>query len=199
MLRRACCLPCSGKSDLVGAWCSLHLRNIFSEAGNSSLIVHVERSISARSASAARPRRGPPPRARRGDAAAAGGRRNGVAARPSCATLGAPEPDGFRPGMRAIGSAGERLVHTEEVTGSIPVSPTMRCRPVACRLSSGCRICPPAEAARPAVGEEFGRSASLAHPAVTGPLTCGDGAVGDHGWSLSPVQAVCLRVRSRLS
>jgi hypothetical protein len=28
------------------------------------------------------------------------------------------------PGARAIGSAGERLVHTEEVTGSIPVSPT---------------------------------------------------------------------------
>jgi hypothetical protein len=27
-------------------------------------------------------------------------------------------------GTRAIGSAGERLVHTEEVTGSIPVSPT---------------------------------------------------------------------------
>src|ERR1022692_116558 len=27
---------------------------------------------------------------------------------------------------RAIGSAGERLVHTEEVTGSIPVSPTSR-------------------------------------------------------------------------
>ena len=26
--------------------------------------------------------------------------------------------------LRAIGSAGERLVHTEEVTGSIPVSPT---------------------------------------------------------------------------
>jgi hypothetical protein len=26
--------------------------------------------------------------------------------------------------IRAIGSAGERLVHTEEVTGSIPVSPT---------------------------------------------------------------------------
>src|ERR1700745_2235132 len=25
---------------------------------------------------------------------------------------------------RAIGSAGERLVHTEEVTGSVPVSPT---------------------------------------------------------------------------
>src|SRR5437588_6720810 len=29
-----------------------------------------------------------------------------------------------RPAARAIGSAGERLVHTEEVTGSIPVSPT---------------------------------------------------------------------------
>jgi hypothetical protein len=28
---------------------------------------------------------------------------------------------------RAIGSAGERLVHTEEVTGSIPVSPTRVC------------------------------------------------------------------------
>ena len=30
----------------------------------------------------------------------------------------------FPAGVRAIGSAGERLVHTEEVTGSIPVSPT---------------------------------------------------------------------------
>jgi hypothetical protein len=30
----------------------------------------------------------------------------------------------YRPQARAIGSAGERLVHTEEVTGSIPVSPT---------------------------------------------------------------------------
>ena len=29
---------------------------------------------------------------------------------------------------RAIGSAGERLVHTEEVTGSIPVSPTSPAR-----------------------------------------------------------------------
>src|SRR5215469_6054054 len=34
---------------------------------------------------------------------------------PTCATLTK---------ARAIGSAGERLVHTEEVTGSIPVSPT---------------------------------------------------------------------------
>jgi hypothetical protein len=29
-------------------------------------------------------------------------------------------------GQRAIGSAGERFVHTEEVTGSIPVSPTSK-------------------------------------------------------------------------
>src|ERR1700761_2591154 len=33
-----------------------------------------------------------------------------------------PRPPEYR--QRAIGSAGERLVHTEEVTGSIPVSPT---------------------------------------------------------------------------
>jgi hypothetical protein len=45
-----------------------------------------------------------------------------------CATLW--ERQGHRAGQgpgsrqRAIGSAGERLVHTEEVTGSIPVSPT---------------------------------------------------------------------------
>ncbi|MDX6396325.1 MAG: hypothetical protein QOJ73_7388 [Streptosporangiaceae bacterium] len=46
---------------------------------------------------------------------------------PRCANL--CEPAGGRSGRsrrrrRAIGSAGERLVHTEEVTGSIPVSPT---------------------------------------------------------------------------
>ena len=33
-------------------------------------------------------------------------------------------PEAVRDRRRAIGSAGERLVHTEEVTGSIPVSPT---------------------------------------------------------------------------
>src|SRR5579875_2649883 len=33
--------------------------------------------------------------------------------------------DAARSRQRAIGSAGERLVHTEEVTGSIPVSPTI--------------------------------------------------------------------------
>ena len=43
--------------------------------------------------------------------------------------LGTRLPRGLGPAgapyqRRAIGSAGERLVHTEEVTGSIPVSPT---------------------------------------------------------------------------
>jgi hypothetical protein len=40
--------------------------------------------------------------------------------------------------VRHHSSIGSRhLVHTEEVTGSIPVSPTIGCRPVASRLSSG--------------------------------------------------------------
>ena len=34
------------------------------------------------------------------------------------------DPASWGAPCRAIGSAGERLVHTEEVTGSIPVSPT---------------------------------------------------------------------------
>ena len=37
---------------------------------------------------------------------------------------GAQPSAGTQNQQRAIGSAGERLVHTEEVTGSIPVSPT---------------------------------------------------------------------------
>ena len=37
---------------------------------------------------------------------------------------GAQPSAGTHNQQRAIGSAGERLVHTEEVTGSIPVSPT---------------------------------------------------------------------------
>ena len=41
---------------------------------------------------------------------------------------------------RAIGSAGERLVHTEEVTGSIPVSPTRSA--AGCDLPTG-RFCYP--------------------------------------------------------
>ena len=52
-------------------------------------------------------------------------------ATPRADTLVCVGPRAFRPqgagsfrGARAIGSAGERLVHTEEVTGSIPVSPT---------------------------------------------------------------------------
>ena len=44
-----------------------------------------------------------------------------------CATLiPARNGAGAPAGRWAIGSAGERLVHTEEVTGSIPVSPTSR-------------------------------------------------------------------------
>jgi hypothetical protein len=50
-------------------------------------------------------------------------RLGGRTGRPACATLWWPAAV-ERPGTRAIGSAGERLVHTEEVTGSIPVSPT---------------------------------------------------------------------------
>ena len=47
------------------------------------------------------------------------------AAWPACANLRYAQADRrCGPGRRAIGSAGERLVHTEEVTGSIPVSPT---------------------------------------------------------------------------
>ena len=41
--------------------------------------------------------------------------------RDCCGTVG---PGSSQDRRRAIGSAGERLVHTEEVTGSIPVSPT---------------------------------------------------------------------------
>ena len=46
-----------------------------------------------------------------------------------CATLWWPRGSVPAPRSRAIGSAGERLVHTEEVTGSIPVSPTSNWRP----------------------------------------------------------------------
>ena len=38
-----------------------------------------------------------------------------------------------RASLRAISSAGERFVHTEEVTGSIPVSPTVYFRSVVAR------------------------------------------------------------------
>jgi hypothetical protein len=48
-----------------------------------------------------------------------------------------------RTGRWAIGSAGERLVHTEEVTGSIPVSPT------ALELVSGSRQASPTSGVRP--------------------------------------------------
>ena len=48
----------------------------------------------------------------------------GPARRASCASLCFAPMAGYGRRARAIGSAGERLVHTEEVTGSIPVSPT---------------------------------------------------------------------------
>jgi hypothetical protein len=46
------------------------------------------------------------------------------AGRRTCASLCTAVSAGDPARARAIGSAGERLVHTEEVTGSIPVSPT---------------------------------------------------------------------------
>src|SRR5579859_6868462 len=55
--------------------------------------------------------------------------------------------DGAPRGARAIGSAGERLVHTEEVTGSIPVSPTA-CQTPMTSVSSGGK-------AEPDVGERL--------------------------------------------
>jgi hypothetical protein len=56
----------------------------------------------------------------------AGGGRHGRPDTLVCVGPRAIRPSGAGPfgGARAIGSAGERLVHTEEVTGSIPVSPT---------------------------------------------------------------------------
>ena len=42
-------------------------------------------------------------------------------------------PIGYSRASRAISSAGERFVHTEEVTGSIPVSPTVYFRSVLAR------------------------------------------------------------------
>src|SRR5204863_8435114 len=76
---------------------------------------------------------------------------------------------GPAPRSRAIGSAGERLVHTEEVTGSIPVSPT--------------RYKPRSETPRQAlshlwgrglqaVWEEFGRSTSPCLPVVVQVVRC---------------------------
>jgi hypothetical protein len=50
--------------------------------------------------------------------------RDVVAPGSACASLFFALSAGSGAWARAIGSAGERLVHTEEVTGSIPVSPT---------------------------------------------------------------------------
>jgi hypothetical protein len=51
----------------------------------------------------------------------------------TCASLCFAPMAGYGRRARAIGSAGERLVHTEEVTGSIPVSPTRNRRSEQCR------------------------------------------------------------------
>ena len=75
--------------------------------------------------------------------------------------LGAPLADGFRPGLRAIGSAGERLVHTEEVTGSIPVSPTISCILGGLQVANRVQKSGPSRAGPlGASWEEFGRSTS---------------------------------------
>ncbi len=95
-------------------------------------------------------------------AAAVGGRRDGVAVGPHALLLGAPLTDGFRPRRRAIGSAGERLVHTEEVTGSIPVSPTLSCIPGGLQVANRVQKSGPSRAdPLGANWEEFGRSTSL--------------------------------------
>jgi hypothetical protein len=60
----------------------------------------------------------------------------GDASGPACASLCFALMAGIRRGARAIGSAGERLVHTEEVTGSIPVSPTQVGRGLARRYAA---------------------------------------------------------------
>src|SRR6266704_4423592 len=63
---------------------------------------------------------------------------------------------------RAIGSAGERLVHTEEVTGSIPVSPTLSCIPGGLQVANRVQKSGPSRAdPLGANWEEFGRSTSL--------------------------------------
>src|SRR6204780_771725 len=54
----------------------------------------------------------------------AGSGRGVGAGRRTCASLSIAVSAADPARARAIGSAGERLVHTEEVTGSIPVSPT---------------------------------------------------------------------------
>ena len=55
--------------------------------------------------------------------------------------------------LRAISSAGERFVHTEEVTGSIPVSPTKLRLPLSAESADrgACHFCPGAEPRGPHV------------------------------------------------
>jgi hypothetical protein len=101
-----------------------------------------------------------------------------------CATLwerqdegsdGGPLPPAdAQPRRRAIGSAGERLVHTEEVTGSIPVSPT-DVKPVQ-RLHGQLRSYAPDESCH-RIGSYLGDSPPRA--GLTTPLAEGCGYPGE--------------------
>lgn len=78
-----------------------------------------------------------------GRARAAQDRRGGQSVRRrfrSAVWFSTSAPQGSRRG-RAISSAGERFVHTEEVTGSIPVSPTARQGPVLIKEPALSHVC----------------------------------------------------------
>jgi hypothetical protein len=131
-----------------------------------------------------------------------------------------------RLGTRAIGSAGERLVHTEEVTGSIPVSPTRSqavrgaraaffdlCAATGAAVAAGpSRLCPRcrrascvAPGALPAKAPSFRRS-SLAswqerrRPSArtgSGPVPIGP-AQREQPWRSSQLGSRCARNEQRL-
>jgi hypothetical protein len=70
-----------------------------------------------------------------------------------------------RPWRRAIGSAGERLVHTEEVTGSIPVSPTRSAHmPIFVEITLG--AIPVAKSAAIRYGARLGGPARLGEDSI---------------------------------
>ena len=74
--------------------------------------------------------------------------------------------------LRAISSAGERFVHTEEVTGSIPVSPTVHiCRSEARYRNAGNGLLPSC----PLIWEQIGsrRLARRCGPCVCRKVACG--------------------------
>ena len=195
MLRRACCIPCSGKHHLFGAWCSLHLRHIFPEAGNSGLIVHAERPIRMHSAWAAPlpPRPAavcpgaaiplPPAAAamasRLGRHALLWVRPRWMASVPGCGRLAQRESASFTPRRSLVRSQYRPLC----VAGPLPAG---------CHQVAGF--------AGPGGGGSPGCLGGIWELSFPG-SSCGDGpagvgrrgVAGDHGRSLSPVQAVCLR------